>query len=48
MPFASCIGLKNSDLSSEKCIAIVKVYHTKGQGTVDGGIQNQDPLYMQQ
>lgn len=48
MPFASCIGLADSELSSEKSIAIVKVYHTRGHGTVQGGIQEQDPLYMQQ
>ena len=48
MPFASCIGLENSELSNEKTVSIVKVYHTKGHGTVDGGIQDQDPLYMQQ
>lgn len=48
IPFASCIDLENSDLANEKTVSIVKVYHTKGQGTVDGGIQDQDPLYMQQ
>lgn len=48
VPFASCIDLKESDLSSEKCVSIVKVYHVRGQGAVDGGIHNQDPLYMQQ
>lgn len=48
LPFASCINLEGSELSSKKSVSVVKVYHTKGQGTVDGGIQNQDPLYMQQ